>query len=178
MAELMLCFKALTKMGEDKIYARSSLALISLSLSLLILGSAIKKISSLNFGQMITGVIGLAGAMGVLTAAIHLLPDDGKTKKKTKGLITLSLSLLIMSVALKKIGSMDLLSIIKGLTTMLISLGVMSFIISKMNPEGALRKSISMLVLANSLIILAGSLKILGSMSWAEIGRGLTAMAG
>ena len=127
---------------------------------------------------MITGVIGLAGAMGVLTAAIHLLPDDGKTKKKTKGLITLSLSLLIMSVALKKIGSMDLLSIIKGLTTMLISLGVMSFIISKMNPEGALRKSISMLVLANSLIILAGSLKILGSMSWAEIGRGLTAMAG
>lgn len=178
MAELMLCFKVLTKMGEDKIYARSSLALVSLSLSLLILGSAIKKIGSLSFGQMITGLIGLAGAMGVLTAAIYLLPDDGKTKKKTKGLITLSLSLLIMSVALKKIGSMDLLSIIKGLTTMLISLGVMAFILSKMNPEGALRKSISMLVLANSLIILAGSLKILGSMSWAEIGRGLTAMAG
>ena len=178
MAELMLCFKVLTKMGEDKIYARSSLALVSLSLSLLILSSAIKKIGSLNFGQMITGLIGLAGAMGVLTAAIYLLPDDGKTKKKTKGLITLSLSLLIMSVALKKIGSMDLLSIIKGLTTMLISLGVMAFILSKMNPEGALRKSISMLILTNSLIILAGSLKILGSMSWAEIGRGLTAMAG
>lgn len=178
MAELMLCFKVLTKMGEDKIYARSSLALVSLSLSLLILGSAIKKIGSLSFGQMITGLIGLAGAMGVLTAAIYLLPDDGKTKKKTKGLITLSLSLLIMSVALKKIGSMDLLSIIKGLTTMLISLGVMAFILSKMNPEGALRKSISMLVLANSLIILAGSLKILGSMSWVEIGRGLTAIAG
>ena len=178
MAELMLCFKVLTKMGKDEIYTRSSLALISLSLSLLILGSAIKKIGSLNFGQMMTGLIGLAGAMGVLTAAIHLLPDDGKTKKKTKGLITLSLSLLIMSVALKKIGSMDLLSIIKGLTTMLISLGVMAFILSKMNPEGALRKSISMLVLANSLIMLAGSLKILGSMSWAEISRGLTAMAG
>lgn len=178
MYELMLCFKVLTKMGEDKIYARSSLALISLSLSLLILGSAIKKIGSLSFGQIITGLIGLAGAMGVLTAAIHLLPDDGKTKKKTKGLITLSLSLLIMSVALKKIGSMDILSIIKGVTTMLISLGGMAFILSKMNPEGALRKSISMLVLANSLIILAGSLKILGSMSWAEIGRGLTAMGG
>lgn len=178
MTELMLCFKALTKMGEDKIYARSSLALISLSLSLLILGSAIKKIGSLNFGQMIIGLIGLAGAMGVLTATIHLLPDDGKTKKKTKGLIALSLSLLIMSVALKKIGSMDLLSIIKGLTTMLISLGGMAFILSKINPEGALRKSIAMLVLANSLIILAGALKILGSMSWGEIGRGLTAMAG
>ena len=178
MAELMLCFKALTKMGEDKIYARSSLALISLSLSLLILGSAIKKIGSLNFGQMITGLIGLAGAMGVLTAAIYLLPDDGKTKKKTKGLITLSLSLLIMSVALKKLGSMKLTEIVKSLVTMMISLSIMTKTLSKMEPERAISKGISLLVLANSMIILAGALKILGSMSWGEIGRGLTAMGG
>ena len=178
MAELMLCFKALTKMGEDKIYARSSLALISLSLSLLILGSAIKKIGSLNFGQMITGLIGLAGAMGVLTAAIYLLPDDGKTKKKTKGLITLSLSLLIMSVALKKLGSMKLTEIVKSLVTMMISLSIMTKTLSKMEPERAISKGISLLVLANSMIILAGALKILGSMNWSEIGRGLTAMGG
>lgn len=178
MAELMLCFKALTKMGEDKIYARSSLALISLSLSLLILGSAIKKIGSLNFGQMIIGLIGLAGAMGVLTATIHLLPDDGKTKKKTKGLITLSLSLLIMSVALKKMGSMKLTEIVKSLVTMMISLSVMTKTISKMDPERAIGKGIALLVLANSMIVLAGALKILGSMSWGEIGRGLTAMGG
>ena len=177
--ELMVAFKVLTWLSKDKnILLRNSLALINLSLSLLILGAAIKTIASLNFKQMLTGLVGLAGAMGVLTAAIYMLPDDGKTKKKVKGLITLSLSLLIMSIALKKIGSMDILSIIKGLTTMLISLGGMAFILSKMNPEGALRKSISMLVLANSLIILAGALKILGSMSWGEIGRGLTAMAG
>ena len=178
MAELMLCFKALTKMGEDKIYARSSLALISLSLSLLILSSAIKKIGSLNFGQMITGLIGLAGAMGVLTATIHLLPDDGKTKKKTKGLITLSLSLLIMSVALKQLGSMKLTEIVKSLVTMMISLSIMTKTLSKMEPERAISKGIALLVLANSMIVLAGALKILGSMSWGEIGRGLTAMGG
>ena len=178
MAELMLCFKALTKMGEDKIYARSSLALISLSLSLLILGSAIKKIGSLNFSQMITGLIGLAGAMGVLTATIRLLPDDGKTKKKTKGLITLSLSLLIMSVALKKMGSMKLTEIVKSLVTMMMSLSVMTKTLSKMDPERAISKGIVLLVLANSMIVLAGALKILGSMSWGEIGRGLTAMGG
>ena len=178
MAELMLCFKALTKMGEDRIYARSSLALISLSLSLLILSSAIKKIGSLNFGQMITGLIGLAGAMGVLTATIHLLPDDGKTKKKTKGLITLSLSLLIMSVALKQLGSMKLTEIVKSLVTMMISLSIMTKTLSKMEPERAISKGIALLVLANSMIVLAGALKILGSMSWGEIGRGLTAMGG
>ena len=178
MAELMLCFKVLTKMGEDKIYARSSLALVSLSLSLLILGSAIKKIGSLSFGQMITGLIGLAGAMGVLTAAIYLLPDDGKTKKKTKGLIGLSISLLILSVSLKKIGSMKLTEIVKSLVTMMISLSVMTKTLSKMEPERALGKSIALLVLANSMIILAGALKILGSMNWGEIGRGLTAIGG
>lgn len=178
MTELMLCFKVLTKIVKKDIYIKSSLALISLSLSLLILSSAIKKISSLNIDQLKIGLAGLAGAMSVLASAIYLLPDYGKTNKKTKGLIGLSISLLILSVALKKIGSMNITSIITGLSIMLISLGGMSLILSKMNPENALRKALSMLVLANSLIILAGSLKILGSMSWSEIGRGLTAMAG
>lgn len=169
MTELMVCFKVLTKLSENKkILLRNSLALINLSLSLLILGAAIKTIGSLKFGQMITGLIGLAGAMVIMVAAIESLPDDGKTKKKTKGLITLSLSLLIMSIALKKIGSMSLLSIIKGLVTMLIALASMTSILSKMNSEAALRKSMSMLVLANSLILLAGALKILGSMSWGK----------
>ena len=178
MTELMLCFKVLTKIVKKDIYIKSSLALISLSLSLLILSSAIKKISSLNIDQLKIGLAGLAGAMSVLASAIYLLPDDGKTNKKTKGLIGLSISLLILSVALKKIGSMNITSIITGLSIMLISLGGMSLILSKMNPENALRKSLSMLVLANSLIILAGSLKILGSMNWEEIKRGLTTMAG
>ena len=179
MTELMTCFKVLTKLSENKkILLRNSLALINLSLSLLILGAAIKTIGSLKFGQMITGLIGLAGAMAILMIAIKNLPDDGKTKKKTKGLITLSLSLLIMSVALKKIGSMDIISIIKGLATIFIYMEIVIKMLNKMNSEGAIRKSLSLLVLANSMIILAGALKILGSMNWGEIGRGLTAMAG
>lgn len=178
MTELMLCFNVLNKIVKKGVFFKSSSALISLSLSLLILSEAIKKISGLNIDQLKIGLTGLAGAMSVLASTIYLLPDDGKTNKKTKGLIGLSISLLILSVALKKIGSMNITSIITGLSIMLISLGGMSLILSKMNPENALRKALSMLVLANSLIILAGSLKILGSMSWSEIGRGLTAMAG
>ena len=179
MSGLMLCFKALTNITKNqKILLRNSLALINLSLSLLILGAAIKTIDSLKFSKMITGLIGLAGAMGVMVAAIKLLPDDGKTKKKTKGLITLSLSLLIMSVALKKLGSMKLTEIVKSLVAMMVSLSVMTKTLSKMEPERAISKGVALLVLANSMIILSGALKILGSMNWGEIGRGLTAMGG
>lgn len=177
MAELMVAFKVFTKLNENtKVLARNSLALISLSLSLLILSSAIKKIGALKFGEMITGLAGLAGAMGVLVGAIYLLPDDGKTKKKTKGLITLSVTMLIMAEALRKMGSMNIVTIIKGLATMFASLLITTKLLEKMNPEGAIRKSLSLLVLANSMIILSGALKILGSMSWSEILKGLTAM--
>lgn len=177
MAELMVAFKVFTKLNENtKVLARNSLALISLSLSLLILSSAIKKIGALKFGEMVTGLAGLAGAMGVLVGAIYLLPDDGKTKKKTKGLITLSVTMLIMAEALRKMGSMNIVTIIKGLATMFASLLITTKLLEKMNPEGAIRKSLSLLVLANSMIILSGALKILGSMSWGEILKGLTAM--
>lgn len=177
MAELMVAFKVFTKLNKNtKVLARNSLALISLSLSLLILSSAIKKIGALKFGEMVTGLAGLAGAMGVLVGAIYLLPDDGKTKKKTKGLITLSVTMLIMAEALRKMGSMNIVTIIKGLATMFASLLITTKLLEKMNPEGAIRKSLSLLVLANSMIILSGALKILGSMSWSEILKGLTAM--
>lgn len=177
MAELMVAFKVFTKLNENtKVLARNSLALISLSLSLLILSSAIKKIGALKFVEMVTGLAGLAGAMGVLVGAIYLLPDDGKTKKKTKGLITLSVTMLIMAEALRKMGSMNIVTIIKGLATMFASLLITTKLLEKMNPEGAIRKSLSLLVLANSMIILSGALKILGSMSWGEILKGLTAM--
>lgn len=178
MAELMLCFKVLTKMGEDKIYARSSLALISLSLSLLILSAAIKKLGSLNLKQMAIALGGLAVAMQLFVHTLKILPDDGETKKKTKGLIGLSISLLILSVALKKMGSMKLTEIVKSLITMFIATKVMVGTINSINPDSAIRKALSLVVLANAMVVLGLAMKILGSLSWSEIGRGLAAMGG
>jgi tape measure domain-containing protein len=178
-AELLVAFKILTKLGKDqKILLRNSIALISLSASLLILSAAIKNIASLKFSDMITGLTGLAGAMLVMVAAIKRLPDDGKTKKKTKGLIGLSISLLILSIALKKIGNMKLTEIIKSLITMFIATKVMVGTINSINPEGAIRKALSLVVLANAMVVLGLAMKILGSLSWSEIGRGLAAMGG
>ena len=178
MAELMLCFKELTKMGEDKIYARSSLALISLSVSLLILSAAIKNLGSLNLGQMAIALGGLAVAMQLFVHTLKTLPDDGETKKKTKGLIGLSISLLILSVALKKMGSMKLTEIVKSLITMFIATKVMVGTINSINPDSAIRKALSLVVLANAMVVLGLAMKILGSLSWSEIGRGLAAMGG
>lgn len=179
MTELMVAFKVFAKYNDgQKILARNSLALISMSISLLILGAAIKKIGSLSFGQMITGLAGLAGALFILIEVIKKMPKKGTIKKKTDGLLGLSISLLVLASALKKMGSMDLLTIVKGISVMFVSLLTITKIISKMNPEKAIAKSLSLFVLATSMVVLAGALKLLGSMSWGEIGRGLTAMGG
>ena len=175
--ELMAAFKVFTMLSKDqKILARNSLAIVSLSASLLILSVALKNIGSLSFGQMITGLIGLAGAIGIIVMYIKLIPNKSKVERKTKGLISLALSLLIMSVALKNIGSMDIISIVKGLAAMLAYMLIVVNLLNKMNPEGSIKKSIALSILATSLIVLSGALKILGSMSWNEIIKGLTAM--
>ena len=179
MTELMLCFKVLTKITKDqKILLRNSLALINLSASLLILSTAIKNLGSLNLGQMAIALGGLAVAMQLFVHTLKTLPDDGETKKKTKGLIGLSISLLILSVALKKMGSMKLTEIVKSLTTMFIATKVMVGTINSINPDSAIRKALSLVVLANAMVVLGLAMKILGSLSWSEIGRGLAAMGG
>lgn len=179
MAELMLCFKVLTKITKDqKILLRNSLALINLSVSLLILSAAIKNLGSLKLGQMAIALGGLAVAMQLFVHTLKTLPDDGETKKKTKGLIGLSISLLILSVALKKMGSMKLTEIVKSLITMFIATKVMVGTINSINPDSAIRKALSLVVLANAMVVLGLAMKILGSLSWSEIGRGLAAMSG
>lgn len=179
MVELMLCFKAMTAIGnKQKILTRTSLALVSLSLSLLILSVAMKKLADLSLGDLAKSLVGIGIAMQMFVKAVKALPDDGHTKKKTKGLITLSLSLLILSVALKKIGSMSVTEIVKSLIVMALSLQILTKTINKIESKGAIAKSISLLILANSLLILAAGLKLLGMLRWDEIGRGLVSMAG
>ena len=179
MTELMLCFKVLTNITKNqKILLKNSLALINLSVSLLILSSAIKNLGSLNLKQMAIALGGLAVAMQLFVHTLKILPDDGETKKKTKGLIGLSISLLILSVALKKMGSMKLTEIVKSLITMFIATKVMVGTINSINPDSAIRKALSLVVLANAMVVLGLAMKILGSLSWSEIGRGLAAMGG
>ena len=178
MIGMFAIFTNITKKAKN--VTRSSVLLLSLSTSLLIIAAAMKKLSEIDSNQMKIAIVGMAAAMTALVLAFNGIPNPNKkeTPKKIKGLIAMSISLYIMASAIKKMGSMDYNTLIKGLIGVGLLLTMMINTINHLNSDGAIKKSMSLLIMSNSMIILAGSLKILATMSWSEIARGLTAMGG
>ena len=152
--------------------------MLALSVSLLLMASALKTISSIPIDSFQNAIIGITVLITELVAAESILSNQ-KGKNKASGFISLSLALLILSGALKVIGSMNLADIGKGLLGIGVSLGLfLGFI--KLLPD---KKSIvgigaGMILLSTAILILSRALVVFGSMSLEAIGKGLLAMGG
>ena len=152
--------------------------ILALSVSLLLMASALKIISSIPIDSFQNAIIGITVLITELVAAESILSNQ-KGKNKASGFISLALALLILSGALKVIGSMNLADIGKGLLGIGVSLGLfLGFI--KLLPD---KKSIvgigaGMILLSTAMLILSGALVVFGSMSLEAIGKGLIAMGG
>lgn len=150
--------------------------MISMATSILILSLALKVMSSLSLKEMGVALLGLTVSMAALIGAVNLLPKKN-VSKAAKAIRTMATSLLILSVALKIMGSMSWGEIARGLTAAVVGLAAMVGAVNLL-PKGLGTRTAGMIALALSLVVLGGALKIMGSMSWMEIGKGLATLAG
>ena len=170
----MTIFEKIAGGSGFKSMGKVSRAMIGISTAVLILSAAMKNLASLSWDEIGRGLTATVAGLGTLIGAIYLLPKD--TTTKTGSLIGLSTALVILSGALKVMGSMSWDEIGRGLTTLA---GSLAILIGSMHlMKSAVAGAASMLIISSALIVLSGALKIMGTMSWDEIGRGLTVLAG
>lgn len=152
--------------------------MLALSVSLLLMASALKTISSIPIDSFQNAIIGITVLIMELVAAESILSNQ-KGKNKASGFISLALALLILSGALKAIGSMNLADIGKGLLAIGVSLGLfVGFTALLPKDKKLIGIGSGILLLCTGLIALAGALTILGNLSWESIGKGLLALGG
>ena len=161
--------------GNIKSVFKASVGMIALASSLLILSVALKIMSTISWDEMRVGLVGLAGALVGIIGAMWLLPKD--YSGKTKGMMKLAFSLVILAGALKILASMSWDDIQRSLTVMGLALAELVVFIGLIKlfkagpPKG-------MMSLVTSLIVLGGTLKILATMDWDDIKRSLSVMGG
>ena len=160
--------------GNAKHVISTSVALIAIGAAMKIFASAVQDMSSMNWEELAKGLIGMAGALGVVTLAVNLMPKN--MVGIGVGLIAVSTALVIMSGALDKLGGMSWESIAKGLVALGGSMVILAVGLNAMT--GALPGSAALLVAAAALAVLAPVLSVLGAMSWEGIAKGLVAIAG
>ena len=158
----------------EKKVTKSAKAIKKLCSALLILSVALKIMSTISLKEMGIALLGMVVGLASLVAAVNLLPKN--TALKAIGMISLATSMVILAGALKIMATMSWNDIARSLVTLAGSLTIITIAMKAM--KKAIPGALALPIIAVSLVILAGALKIMATMSWDEIAKGLVALAG
>lgn len=180
--ELSLALKALTGLISESAMGKVWLgiqSLISLSLAILILSSAVKKLSSIDTKGLAKGLVGI----GALLLELGLFLDNTSFSMKigptATGILILSAALVVLSKAVKNLGSLKIEELAKGLGSIGVLLTAISIFLNHTeSSKGIISTSIGMVIMASAIKILATAMQKFGSMKLTEIGKGLLSMGG
>lgn len=154
-----------------------SAAMVPLSLALLMLASAVKKLGSLSWEELAKGLLGVASMMAVVAGTAKFM--NGATKgfgKVAATLILFAAGLNVLVLAVKQLGSMGVKELIKGLgsvTLLMAEIAAFVAVIGKINTSGIVKVSGSMILIGTALNILAAAVKSLGGSDVKSLIKGL-----
>lgn len=164
-------------------------AIRNIAVSIAILSGALIALSFVDSHKITTALFGLASVMGLLIGFVSALEAVTKSFKHSSlraiswSIIKLSAGILILSIALKKIGELNLAEVGKGLLGVAGLLGaVLAFAalaknVGKAASGGLQAISKNLFKIAASVLLLTASVKILGHMDTKELEHGLLAAA-
>lgn len=154
-------------------------ALILLATAVDILTAAVERLSSIPWKKLNEGLAGLTIILAELIVTVNLMPNEAKMVSTSTGLLILSAAIQVLVSAVTTLSGLSWSEMAKGLVgvgSLLASLTLFTKF-AEADKAGVLQGA-GLLLLAVAIKILAGALSDLGSLSWSQIGKGLTTMAG
>lgn len=148
--------------------------LILVGIGLTGVAGAMKAMANLSWKEMAKGLVGTAGALVIIAAAMNMMPIT--LPITAAGLVIVAGALTVLAGALRIMGGMSWEEIGKGLTVLA---GAMIILAAGLNAmSGTLLGSAALVVAAGALAILTPILFALGQLTWEEIAKGMVALAG
>jgi hypothetical protein len=172
---LLASLALFTKLAAaDKGGVTQGLGIILLATALKILASAVGDFQQFNWEELGRGMAGIAVGLGLITAALNLLPEGSVFKAAGFAIVAASLKLIASGVA--EMSGLQWGEIARGMTVMAGALLSISVAL-KLLPSGSLLKAAAILIVAASLQLIQEALGKMGGMSWEQIAKGLTVLA-
>jgi len=163
-------------MGDIKEVGRTSALMIAMSISILILAGALKKVASIETEKLLPAMIALGFIMGIMLAVAKGLGTGGKQLEKGAGqLILMAVAVRILANAIKAMGKLEPEQLIRGLAgfgaIILILVGLSSYLSGQ--EADMIKGSAGIIALAIGIRIIASAIKAMGSMENDQFLQGL-----
>jgi hypothetical protein len=152
----------------------SGTGLIALATGLTILAGAVALFGTMNWKTLIKGIIGITAALAGIALAMNMMPAN--LPLTGAGLILVATALNILAGAMKIFGTINYSEMLRGFVGIggaLVIIGVAMHAMPITLPITAA----GLVLVSLALVQIAGAMKIMGSMSWGEIGKGLATLA-
>lgn len=188
-AGLTIVMKSLSKLPKEmnaKGIKSLAVSMVLMATAVAILASALKKISTIEAGKLLTSlgaITVLITGMVALGAAASKMKADKEILKLSAAMVVFGLAMNVLAGSVKKLGGLDADTLTKGLIALTIIITEM-VIVSKLfnNPRETLTAAENMKALAAAIVIIAIAVRMLGGMDMKTLAVGLgtvgVAMAG
>ena len=156
--------------------------IVAMSLSLLILASAVKKLSDLGWEGLAEGVIGVSALMYALVGAAKLMSKGGKDiSKGAYQLVIMAVALKIMASVCKDLSKLSLEDLGKGVSSVaviLLEFAGFAALMQLIDTDELMRSSFSLILIGVAMEIFADACAKFGNMEWVDLGKAGAAIAG
>lgn len=161
-----------------KLYAMAA-SLIVLAVAVDVLAIAVKSLSELSWSELIKGLVGVSVLIAAIVAAANFLPSGAKLVSVGLGLLVLSTAIKVLASAVKDLSGLNWDELARGLAgvgALLASLALFSKF-AAVNASSIIGAA-GIVLLAAGIKILASALLDISKLSWEDIGKGMTTLAG
>lgn len=178
-AALLLELVMFTKlMGDGKGLTKVGIAMIPLATGLLIMSQAVKSLASLDWDELMRGLMGLGVVLLELTMFMKLMGDGKGIMKIGLAMIPLATGVLILSQAIKTMAGLSWEELAKGLLGLAGALLVIAGATKIVDEKAMLAMGVAMIGVGAGLAAIAGAMLIMATMSWEELAKGLVGVGG
>lgn len=153
-SELMLAMTIFDKIGGAGQISKASASMIGLSVAVLILASALKKISEISPEKLTSSLVGVFTLMAIVVGAAKAMETDGaKAVKGASQMVIMAVALNVLVVACEKLAKLEPEQLVKGVSGILGLTGILVAAAKIMDSES---KSITKF--AGQMLLMSGAI--------------------
>ena len=176
-AILVASATALSKTSKGLI--KGSAGLVVFAAAIRVLVGAVEDLGALDVASLAKGLIGVGVLCTELALFLKATDLDGMGVLKGTGLVLLAASINILADAVKAFGDLDTSNLIQGLSAVAVVLTELAvFTKVTANAKHVISTATAMTILGAAMLVFGEAVEKMGNLTWGEIGRGLTTMAG
>lgn len=177
LAELVAISLILSKNQASMV--QGSTGLILFAGALVIMTQAIRSLATLSWEQLSLGLTGLGLILTELYIFMKAADFDKMGALKGAGILMLAGAINIMATAVTKLAALNWAEVGRGLAALGgIFLELSIFMALTKKAKNMITTAMGLTILGSAMLIFAKAVGMMGSLSWSEIGKGLTGMAG